>query len=183
MYSGPWLEKDNFAFIDWPKDYVPDSIRDLAFNISEKINYNPIAIAGSSLGGMVALELADILQVEKVILLGSATSNEEINPLLKALGPLSDITPMRFCQFLAGKTPALLSQMYSEQNPQFIRSMIQSVLYWSYSGKAKIYRIHGKKDHVIKAKEADLWLDAGHLIAMTHSKDCVHFIESKKTLN
>jgi len=183
MYSGAWLEKVYFDFIDWPKDYVPDSIRDLAFNVSRKIDYKPIAIAGSSLGGMVALELADILKVENVILLGSATSKEEINPLLKALGPLAEITPMKLCQILAGKTPTLLSQMYAEQNPEFIRSMIHSALNWSYEGNATIHRIHGKKDHVIKAKSADLWLDAGHIVAITHAEDCVEYIETKLALN
>jgi hypothetical protein len=39
-------------------------------------------------------------------------------------------------------------------------------------------RIHGRNDLVIlPPKRADLLLNGGHLIAMTHAKECVAFLE------
>jgi len=173
MYAGPWRSSLDFDFRDWPSASAPESIVDLAAIIAEQLDYQPDAIVGSSLGGMVALELASLMGVRDVALLGSAVSHQEVNGLLQLLSPLAGVTPLQLCQTLAGKTPGLLLQMYSEQDPEFIRAMIRSVFRWSYEGDAAIFRIHGRHDPVIQCEQADVWLDAGHLVAMTHAEDCV----------
>ena len=59
MYSGPWLDLPNIKYLDWPKYQGEKSLSEVAEKV---INENSISqtdfIAGSSLGGMVALEIA-----------------------------------------------------------------------------------------------------------------------------
>ncbi|MCZ7645363.1 MAG: hypothetical protein M5U26_08775 [Planctomycetota bacterium] len=177
MYSGAWRELRGYDYLDWPAGIAPDSIAGLAKSIAEGMDYQPTALIGSSLGGMVALELASLMKVQDVALLGSALSSNEINPLLRLLGPIAEVSPLSLCQVLAGKSPSLLSRMYSEQDPEFIRSMIRSALHWSYKGGAKVYRVHGRHDLVIQCLKADVWLEAGHLIAMTNPEECITSIQ------
>ena len=176
MYGGPWLDCSDHHYLDWPNDYVPSSIQDLAQHIAKTLDYIPDAIIGSSLGGMVALEMADFLQVRHVVLLGSAVTSNEINPILRAFGPLAQLTPFTLAKVLAGISSSLLSRMYAQQNPNFIKAMIPAALHWSYAGAAKIYRIHGIKDHVISCSNPNVRIRGGHLIAMTHAAECVSAI-------
>ncbi|MBF0198892.1 MAG: hypothetical protein HQL32_14340 [Planctomycetes bacterium] len=116
------------------------------------------------------------LNIQNTFLIGSAVSSDEVSAFLRTLIPLANITPLSLCTKLAGKTPDLLSQMFAEQNPEFIRAMIKAIPGWKYNGNANIYRIHGKYDHVIKCKEASVTLNGGHLIAITHANECLKAI-------
>ncbi|MCP4108917.1 MAG: alpha/beta hydrolase [Desulfobacteraceae bacterium] len=80
MYSGPWHELEDCCFIDWPPYNQERSIADTARKLIEKyqINQNDIVI-GSSLGGMAGLEIAYILGLKQVFLIGSAISPNEIS--------------------------------------------------------------------------------------------------------
>ncbi len=62
MYGGPWKDIDDTVYIDWPKYRGEKTLSDLAARIiSENEIISSDIIAGSSMGGMVALEIADKL--------------------------------------------------------------------------------------------------------------------------
>jgi hypothetical protein len=130
---------------------------------------------------MVALEIAAIVNVGAVILIGSAIAKNEINKLIACLSPLASITPISLVKKLAGKNANIVSQMFSTSDPDFIRSMCKYISSWpGYSGSAdKVFRIHGDKDHIIDcpSSRCEIVKNAGHLLAMTHSKECSEFIE------
>ena len=180
MYGPEWqaLLPCGLRFIDWPQDYIPKSIVDLADHCAQQSGDKETVVIGSSMGGMVALEYARLKGVTHVVLLGSTTSSSEINAFLKALGPLVAITPMRLCTALAGKGGHLLSHMFADQNPDFIRTMVQHCLAWHFTGQLQTLKIHGRSDRVIQAKQADCWLDAGHLVAMSHPEACLQAIQA-----
>ena len=136
----------------------------------------PRVVIGSSLGGMVALELADLVDAQQVVLIGSALSATEVRPLLRTLIPLAAVTPLGLCRALAGSAPGMLSAMYAEQDPAFIRAAIQAIPGWAWGGQRPVFRIHGRHDRLIHAQHADCWLAGGHLLAMTHADDCVSAI-------
>ncbi len=120
--------------------------------------------------------------------MGSALKNEEINILLSMISPLATITPLSFIQTIAGKNDEIVSQMFSESDPEFIRSMCKHVPHWQgYVGPSeKVFRIHGQKDHIIKCPKSncDVIEDAGHLLAITHAAVCSNFLEkSRASLN
>ena len=85
MYTSfpEWSELKNVSFLDWPKWDGETTISEIASNL---INLHSIEskdiIAGSSLGGMIALEIAKLVKAEKAILIGSAVKPEEVNKLL-----------------------------------------------------------------------------------------------------
>ena len=176
MYSGPWLEQTDLEFIDWPLEYIPNSIPDLAEYIVNNLCVEYNSVIGSSLGGMVALEVAKLLKLPQAFLLGSAVSHSEVNSFLLKITPFANITPLSLCKSLAGKSNALLPQMYSQQNPSFIRSMAKAIPGWEFSGNVEPIRIHGSRDHVIHCSNPHITLDTGHLIAITHPIECISSI-------
>jgi len=131
MYSGPWRELFNMKFLDWPKYRGEKTLSKIAESVINEYNISRYdTVAGSSLGGMVALEIADILKIESVILFGSAVTKDEINPFLRLLSPLSDITPIKFIQAIAGKYPKEVLSMFSTTDTDFIRSMCKAAAVW-----------------------------------------------------
>ncbi len=170
-------------FLDWPEyrgetTYVEVAKRLIAEN---DISDGDI-IGGSSLGGMAALEIAQILLPKTTVLLGSAINKREVQSALAILSSLAAVTPISFIQFLVGKHKSLVSKMFSNCDPEFIRAMCLHLPSWpGYSGpKENILRLHGRKDHVIPcpATGAEIIDGAGHLLAMTHHRETGKFLNN-----
>ena len=137
-------------------------------------------IVGSSLGGMVGCEIAARLGVSDLVLVGSAVSREEIHPLAAWLHPLAQHAPIDWLRFSAASMPGEVAQMFGRSEPAFIRGMCRAVFEWKgYApGPAtRLHRIHGCHDLLIPAPaKADLFVDGGHVISMTHAEACVTFV-------
>jgi hypothetical protein len=169
-------------FLNWPKYQNEVSYKDIAESvIAENHIRDTDLIGGSSLGGMVALEIAAILKPKAVILMGSAISGSEINKLLSVFSSFASIAPISFIQTLSGKNEHIVSQMFSDSDPDFIRAMCKYIPTWpGYQGAIdKVYRIHGQNDRIITCPKSgcDVIKDAGHLLAITHAKECAALIE------
>lgn len=180
MYSGPWRELSETRFLDWPHVPEPITLAGTAAVLIEKHGIKETdTLAGSSLGGIVALEIARLVQVKEVVLVGSAMTRSEINPFLMALAPLSDITPVSLLQALAGKSAGELGRMFAQVDPAFIRASCKDLMRWPGFEPTEtiLRRIHGARDHVIRCPDdAKHISEGGHLIAMTHARECVAFV-------
>jgi pimeloyl-ACP methyl ester carboxylesterase len=182
MYPGAWQTLADCKFVEWPTYNGEDSIAAIAKRITteQKIRAGDVLI-GSSLGGIVACEMAEITQVGSLVLVGGAKKKEEISGFLSMIHPLVDLTPLSFIQRLAGKIPSDVAQMFSKGQAEFIRAMCRAIFDWDGLGdvRVRLLRIHGKKDRVIPLPEGvQHILDGGHFIAMTHSQECVNIIRA-----
>jgi len=177
MYPGPWAGLPDCVFADWPGYSGEQSLAEVAARVVQTYRIKPDSwLVGSSLGGMVAGEIAKLVPLRGVILLGSAKSPAEFGAVLRLLAPLADLAPVAFLQQLAGKAPSELTQMFKDSDPAFIRAMCRAILRWEgiTDPTLRLHRIHGRHDLVIPPPErADYLLNGGHLIAMTHAEECV----------
>jgi hypothetical protein len=185
MYEN-WNDSSSYRFLDWPQYDGELSLECWAQKI---ITLNDISshdiIGGSSLGGIIAIEIYKILGNPKVVLLGSAVNISEINSLLLKLTALSDYAPIKLIQLLTGKYDGNLLQMFSGSDPKFIKAMCKLIATWQgFSGPSeKLIRIHGSKDLVINCpQEAELILAGGHLLAMSHARECQALLNSSLNL-
>lgn len=143
-------------------------------------------LVGASLGGMVACEITKIRKISRLYLIGSAVNKEEISSLLTVLHPLAKYAPIDWLRISAGKIPTELAQMFSGVEAPFIRAMCAAIFKWEGLGptSTQILRIHGRYDHVIPPPiSVDLLVEGGHLISMTHAKECVEFIMANDRLH
>jgi pimeloyl-ACP methyl ester carboxylesterase len=186
MFLNPWNNLPNFVAHDWPRYTGEQTLRDVACTICREFTIRDGDIlVGASIGGMVACEVAKICRIDSLFLVGSATSKQEISRLLTVLHPLADVAPIEWLRFSADKVPVELAQMFATVDSSFVRAMCNAIFQWDGLGSTPVrcFRIHGRRDFVIPPPlRADLLLDGGHLIAMTHAKQCVEFIGAHNRL-
>ena len=69
-------------FLNWPEYRGEKTYTDVARRVIKENDINADdVVGGSSLGGMVALEIAQLLNPKSVVLLGSAANRKEVQPL------------------------------------------------------------------------------------------------------
>jgi len=95
MYGSAFRKLKDIHYADWPQYNNEKSIKDIAIKLIDqyKINSSDI-VGGSSLGGIVASEIAKYIELKKIILIGSTLTPENISPILKKLSVLSEIAPI-----------------------------------------------------------------------------------------
>lgn len=184
MYSGAWRTLADAVFVDWPRYQGETRIGDVAQKIVEERGIKDgDTVVGASLGGMVACEVAGIVKLQNLILIGGVCHPDEINGLLKLFHPLARLAPLEFIQGLSGKVPGELARMFVGVNAEFVRAMCFAVFEWEGLRKGLIapIRIHGEADLVVPLPErVDKILEGGHLISMTHARECVDWLIERK---
>ena len=128
MYGQPWREACTGHFHDWPKWQGERSLQNIATRIIQEHQIESgDTVIGTSLGGILACEIANHIDLNGIVLIGSAIKKDEINPILSALHPLIDLAPIPFIQMSSGKLPTDLTQMFSSSDPDFIRNMSKAI--------------------------------------------------------
>lgn len=180
MYPGKWKTLPKFQAHDWMPHKGETSLAEVARSMCNACSIRDgDVLVGTSLGGMVACEITKIREIPLLYLVASAVSKEEVNSLLAALRPLARVTPFEWIKFSAGSVPLERAQMFLNVEASFIRTMCDAVFTWDGLGltRTRVFRIHGKHDHVIPPpEEVDLMLDGGHLLTMTHADECAEFV-------
>ncbi len=181
MYSAPsWQSIPGSRFLDWPEYRGESSIGAIANRLAqENAIVDGSAIIGTSLGGIVACEIANQVSLQGLALVSSAVHPSEISGILSMLHPLARLAPIDFIQAAVGKLPSELAGMFARSQASFIRASCAAIFEWKGldTSRTTPLRIHGTHDHVIPMpSHADLKLEGGHLIAMSHADECVRFL-------
>jgi pimeloyl-ACP methyl ester carboxylesterase len=180
MFPFPWTELEGFTAHDWPACRGGIDLTEIAGTVAEACGIRDgDVVIGCSLGGMVACEISRIRCLKALVLVGSATHRDEVNPLLAVLRPLAGIAPLEWLRISAGKVPGELASMFAGVDSSFVRAMCRAVFGWQGLGTTgtRCIRIHGRRDLVIPPPaNTDLLLDAGHLVSMTHPEECTLFV-------
>ncbi len=163
-------------FVDWPVYRGETSYPEIAQRVADEngITERDI-VGGSSFGGMVALEVAQLTKAKTVILIGSAMHSGEILPLFPFLSPFT-VSPESFVA-----DTFLMSSLFAQSDPLFTAAMCSYLPAWQgYRTPARrVRRIHGKKDYVIPCPTAGCEVidNAGHVLAITHPRETAAFLE------
>ncbi|MFT6135942.1 MAG: pimeloyl-ACP methyl ester carboxylesterase [Cyclobacteriaceae bacterium] len=179
----------NIRFINYS---VPDegmSMSDYAQTLSSQIDTgHPFILIGVSLGGMLSVELSELYSPEKVIIISSAKSRNE----LPARYRFQDDVPLY--ELVSGeisKKGALLLQpivepdrnkqkdifvsMLNDKDPDFLKRTIAMIIEWDRTSSSdQIIHIHGDNDHTIPVRNVkyDYLIEGGsHMMALTRSKE------------
>ena len=181
VFPGAWQELQDVKFVEWTPYVSARTIPDLAAAIAEREGIKGgDSIIGTSLGGMVACEIAKLRRIERLVLVASAVSPDEISRLLSILRSLASYAPVKLVKAISASVPGDLAGMMGDADEGFVRAMCGAILDWGGAGipHPGMIRIHGRGDPVILPPcSVDLMLAGGHLIAMTHAGECVAFLE------
>ena len=181
MYGDAWRTLTDCSFINWPVYDGEQSIAALALKvIAEQGIQSGDVVVGTSLGGIVACEIANRVSLKRLVVISGAIRKEEIRGLLAGIHPLIDLAPIKFVQKLAGILPSELARMFSQGDPAFMRDMCRAIFTWTGLNDQKVglVRIHGKSDAIIPIPaNVDHMPPGGHLVAITHAKQCVQIVK------
>jgi hypothetical protein len=122
----------------------------------------PFILLGTSLGGMVSVELAHVLNPEKVILLASVKNRNELPYFIRAMRylklhkPIPGSAYIRLNNLLGnrlagrgeGKIAKLIVEMAADCNPAFIEWAVDAVIHWQppVEYPKNIIHLHGTAD-------------------------------------
>lgn len=155
----------------------------------------PFYIGGASFGGVVAQEVAAVLPGARAcFVIGSTRSDKSrpwrirvllpVTPLVGILPRLSPLIVAAAGRWVRPPTRGVLTQL-SETNPRFLRWGAGAILRWKPSEEATRLgscQIHGDRDRIfpIKLTKPDYVVPgAGHLIAITHSREVGEIIRQQ----
>jgi pimeloyl-ACP methyl ester carboxylesterase len=175
-------------YIDWPRYRGEKTFAEVAKRIvGEKDIKDGDIVGGSSLGGMIGIEIARLKSVRAVVLLGSAVSSAELQGSLSFFSPLIKIVPISLIQAFAGKSENVVAKMFAKADAEFIRAMSLYMPGWHglKDLQVPLFRIHGEKDRVIRCSKtgSNIVKNAGHFLAMTNSKECGAFLNKIKVFS
>ncbi|KKO88736.1 alpha/beta hydrolase [Sphingobacterium sp. Ag1] len=178
----------DLTYLDWitPSPNEPLSI--YAKRISTKITAKNPILVGLSFGGMLAIEIAKIIETKQIILLASAKGRHELTKLYRLAGRLkiNKLVPsplLKFHCFLSDyffgirnkEDSRLLKQILYDTDPIFMNWAIHQILQWkNNSVPDNLIHIHGSKDHIIPIKNVKpnfIIKGAGHFMTVTHAQE------------
>jgi pimeloyl-ACP methyl ester carboxylesterase len=155
-----------------PADWIlPDSSDTLATYAQGLVNHYNISngdiVIGDSLGGMIAVEIAKQVKLQKVILISSIKTADEVPwyfklfqrvPVYKPI-PASIMTKVGFMvkPIFGGMAPedlATFQSMLTNSSPVFLKWAMHAVLYFNNMAPIpNLYHIIGDKDQVFPWKK------------------------------
>ncbi|GAA4308943.1 hypothetical protein GCM10023149_03070 [Mucilaginibacter gynuensis] len=167
IYKNIHIEEYEVVYVNWLLPDLSDSLESYAQKLISHYNITDNSIViGNSLGGMLAVEIAKQVKLDKVILISSIKSVDEAPwyfpvfrrvPLNRAI-PGKVFTSMGFMvKPLFGKMSAdeawLFQDMLKNTSPVFAKWAMEAILKWTNRTiPENLYHITGNKDTVFDYK-------------------------------
>lgn len=169
--------------LPWLTPLPKETITAYAIRMSNAITSEKPVLMGLSFGGMMSIEIAKVLPVEKIILISSIKSRHEMPWWMKVAGMLrlNKIFPMRSYKitepvqnWFIGVTNSQEREMvkfYRKNAPQeYIDWAVNEILKWRNEWlPAKLFHIHGDSDHIFpigNVAPTHVIKGGGHLMIM-----------------
>jgi pimeloyl-ACP methyl ester carboxylesterase len=180
-----------------PAPAAHESMTAYALRVATQIDVRPDDwIGGSSLGALVAAEIARHRPVSGLILIGGALTSETVMPLAKRLAPLARFLPLRPFRAListrAGLTllfgphtdsqQRLLVEMLAATPDAMLRAgaHLATSHFPKFPPRCPVHAIHGSIDSLMRPPLSDCRLvpNAGHALALTHAHEVTTFLRA-----
>ncbi len=154
------------TFIKWIVPQDTDTIEQYATRLLDQITATKPTLIGLSFGGLIAVEIAKQIDTEKVILIASAKTKNEIPFYYRFAGQLRlhKILPTRILKssnfitnwfFGTSSTfdKQLLKQILIDTDTTFLKWAIDKVARWTNQTQTKnLFHIHGTSDRILPFK-------------------------------
>ncbi|MCX6351120.1 MAG: alpha/beta hydrolase [Bacteroidetes bacterium] len=176
------------TFIKWITPEKNERIEDYATRLLEQIPTSKPTLIGLSFGGMIAIEIAKQISTEKIILLSSAKTKNEIPFYYRWIGQLRlhKLLPTYFLKhsnfvsnWLLGATSSfdrkLLKAIFRDCPLIFTKWAIDKVVYWNNQGiHDNLVHIHGTRDRVLPIRfvKCDIEIkNGGHIMTVNKAEE------------
>lgn len=161
-------DEDEVTPVDWIEPHVSDTLSTYAQKLIHQYHITPNSVViGDSLGGMIAVEIAKQVKLNKVILISSIKTKREAPRYFKFFKavPIYRLVKGNMVQKLGsmirpvfGHMSAndlwLFKDMLAKSSPKFMEWAMRAVLQWDNETiPDNLYHINGDKDLVFNYKK------------------------------
>jgi len=198
IFSGLGADERVFQrldFSDFSKTYIKwivpqdnETIEHYATRLLDQITTTKPTLIGLSFGGLIAVEVAKQIDTEKVILIASAKTKNEIPFYYRFAGQirLHKLLPTRLLKssnfitnwfFGTSSTfdKQLLKQILIDTDPTFLKWAIDKVARWTNQTQTKkLFHIHGTSDRILPlsfVKCNSTIKNGGHLMTLNKADE------------
>lgn len=160
------IEEFEMFFLEWEIPFQNETLKDYAKRMTSKINHkNPILI-GVSFGGILVQEMAEFIEVKKIIIISSVKKNNEFPNRIKIAKSTKvyKLIPIRLilrfvkiAKFNFGNKIIERIKLYeiylSVRNPYYLEWAFEQIVMWDRKvSNNKIIHIQGDQDQVFPTK-------------------------------
>lgn len=181
----------------WVPAVKGESLKEYARRLLPQIDEENPILLGLSLGGMLAVEVGQLIITKKVISLSSVTSYAELPIHFKLVGwlRLQKVLPIHFfCKgnrltqwFFGVKRKddrEILNQVFANSEKDFLYWALNAVVTWTNTkGLQNLHRIHGSSDLILpKRKKVNynrIIENGSHLMLLNKHEEVSHAILSE----
>tara|TARA_B110000046_G_C12997624_1_gene400731 strand:- start:419 stop:1069 length:651 start_codon:yes stop_codon:yes gene_type:complete len=153
--------------VNWIPTAKGETLKAYARRLLPQITEKKPIVLGLSLGGMLAVEVSQLIETKKVISLSSITNYKELPFYFKLAGwlRLQKILPIyffskgnRFTQWIFGVKKQddreILNRVFVNLEKNFLYWALNAVLTWNRKQMpANVYRIHGSSDLILPRRK------------------------------
>jgi pimeloyl-ACP methyl ester carboxylesterase len=185
------------CFIPWQKPFKKETITEYATRLRLKIKEPNPTLLGISFGGIIAIEIAKQIHVEKLYLISSVETKLEIPFVYRLAGKfkLHKLIPYQLFKLpnpitywafgvKSNQDRLILKQIILETDVQFLKWAIQEIITWKNEEKFPFtITIHGGKDRLLPPVKKNYQLlipDGGHLMILSNALEVSRHICLKK---
>ena len=177
-----------FEYLPWLIPVANETIEAYANRMKENIVDECPVLMGLSFGGMMCIEISKLVPVDKVILISSIKSSNELPSWMKAASilRLNKILPMRPYKIIEPIQNNFLGVNNAEEiemvrnyrknaSPQYLDWSINEVLNWRNNWQPpKLFHIHGDADKIFpinKLVPTHVIKNGGHFMIMNKAEE------------
>ena len=201
LLSGLGANKRVFDFIDlpgfklnhveWIEPLDNESIEGYANRLLAQIPDKRPILIGLSFGGMLAIEIGKIIETEKIILISSAKTVNDIPVSFRTIGKskihkiipprlLKSVNPFTYWFFgtKTKKEKELLATILRETDEVFLKWAINKIACWqNVTTLNNVTHIHGTNDKILPLTSADYKIsNGGHLMILNKGNELSRII-------
>ncbi|HEY0262676.1 MAG TPA: alpha/beta hydrolase [Chitinophagales bacterium] len=188
------------TFIEWIEPQNNENLTSYAKRLANQITSDKPILIGLSFGGIVATEIAKIIDTEKIILIASAQTKHNIPFYYRIAGKLRlhkllpttllkhpNIFLYRVFGVNTEKDKLLLSEILCDTNPKFLTWAIDKIITWNNEEKLNnVKQIHGTADKLLPIKYADYDVKVsggGHFMTISQADELTRIIRELISLH
>lgn len=187
-FSRLGLKGYTIKVLPWLMPIPKEKIKEYATRMSKGIEEENPILLGLSFGGMMAIEIAKLRPVKKVILISSIKSISELPPWMRRMGKLqlNKLLPMRSFRILepiqnrrlgiSTREEIEMVRSYRKNAPlPYMNWAINEVLNWRNEWQpTSVYHIHGDADKIFPIQHispSHIIKGGGHFMIMNRSAE------------
>ncbi len=188
-----WGNKD-VRYLHWLMPRRGEELSAYARRMSERITEKDAVLVGVSFGGILSIEIARLMDIQKVILISSVKTHHEMPRWMKASGKLSldaiiptgrlhAVRPLKLFSplenyFLGAVTEEekkLAHEYRKNVDPDYLKWDIHQVLNWKNEWiPPNLFHLHGANDKIFPCTlvhPTHIIASAGHFLVFQHPEE------------